>query len=94
MQIALIRTMTRPTGEVKSLLVHLQGQYLPTRCDSLESAGRYAEGFEGVWASAEDVAKFYGRPESWAHCSPYTIGINVRYQREDGSLGELEVKRP
>ena len=94
MQIALIRTLLRPTGEVKQLLVHLQDQYLPTRCDSLEAAARYADGYQGVWASALDVARFYSRPESWTHCSPYTTGLHVSYQKQDGSIGELEVKRP
>jgi hypothetical protein len=93
MQIATIRTMVRPTGEVKCLLVHLEGQYLPTRCDSLEAAGRYAEGYVGVWASALDVAKFYGRVEAWAHQPASVTGITVRYLREDGTVAETGVSR-
>lgn len=93
MKTALLQTVTRPTGEVKGYRVHLSDQYLPHCCSTMDQVMRLADGYEGVWYSAQDVVAHYIRPEAWASYPEAVTGIRVRIQREDGSVSDTGVSR-
>ena len=93
MKTALLQTVTRPSGKVKGYRVHLSDQYLPHCCSSMDKVMRLAEGYEGIWYSAQDVVDHYIHAEAWT-CYPKAVtGIRVRYQMADGSVGETGVSR-